>query len=383
VRATDLYGASYEPSHPADNRIGFAVTLHPSSAFTPGLGGLSVSGSSADGRQLEFTAHLYVVEGSAAEGQELEAWNIGGVGVLPCEPDAGNDTVTFTADCVAGPAGFDAAYGGSTLNHDWVDPVSTSHPLAIALLLDQGASLAVTDPADRRLLGARYLQTRLDADDHVALAAFAADDAGTGDVTLLPDQPVTIFPITDPGFTTDGRGYFETIESLASLEGGSSPLHAAIGEMINFTASAAPADSRRVVIVLASDDANDCSTPADCQVAQATLREQSAAADVAVVAVGLLEPSGPIDSMKLGTLAQAEHGAVFWAQHPTQIPTVFGRLPEILDGRHGAIDVTIRLESPSAGTFVTGRTVAGTLRVLYCPWDCDSWIDVPFALRVP
>jgi hypothetical protein len=65
------------------------------------------------------------------------------------------------------------------------------------------------------------------------------------------------------------------------------------------------------------------------------------------------------------------------------VPTVFGRLPSILGGSHGAIDVTIRLESPLEAAFVTGRTVAGTLRVIYCPWECDSWIDVPFALSVP
>ena len=86
----------------------------------------------------------------------------------------------------------------------WVEPDGASDPLAISLLLDQGASLAVTDPEDRRLLGAKYFQTQLDTDDQVLLAAFAADNASTGDAALLPSQPVTIFPVANPAFTTDG-----------------------------------------------------------------------------------------------------------------------------------------------------------------------------------
>jgi hypothetical protein len=302
--------------------------------------------------------------------------------VLPCEPDVGNDATTFTADCVEGPAGFDASYQGSTLTQGWVDPQPVSDPLAISLLLDQGASFAVTDPADRRLLAAKYFQTRLEADDQVALAAFAADDAITGDVALLADQPVTIFPLDNPGFTTDGRAYFPAIESLAILEGGGSPLHAAIGEIIGFTANAAPASSRRAVAVLASG-VSDCNTLADCDAAQDALRAQSASSGVAVVVVGLSGASPLADRKRLGTFAQSEQGAVVWAQDPTQIPTVLGRLPEILDGRHGALDVTIRLESTQIGAFSSGRTVVGTLRVVVCPWDCTETVDVPFALRVP
>ena len=377
VSATELEGISYDPSRPADDRIDFVVTLHPLSALTPGVGRLSVSGSSADSRELEFNARLYLVEGNAST--DLEEWNLAAVSVLPCVPSAGNGV----ADCVDGSAGFDASYQGSTLNQDWVDPSVASRPLAISVLLDQGASLAVTDPADRRLLAAKYFQTRLDADDQVLLAAFAADHETTGDVAMLPNQPVTIFPVANPAFTTDGRNYFSTIDSLATLEGGSSPLHAAVGELIAFTASAAPADSRRAVVVLASGSVSDCDTLADCQAAQNELHEQSALSDVAIVAVGLSGPSREIDRKRLGTFAQGTHGAVFWAQDATQVPTVLGRLPEILDGRHGAVDVSIRLVSPVAGAFASGNTVVGTLRIEVCPWDCTNWADLPFALRVP
>jgi hypothetical protein len=49
------------------------------------------------------------------------------------------------------------------------------------------------------------------------------------------------------------------------------------------------------------------------------------------------------------------------------------------------IDFTasIQLESSQAGAFASGSTVAGTLQLLVCPWECTIWIVVPFALRVP
>jgi hypothetical protein len=331
---------------------------------------MTVIESSPDGRMLEFRARLFVVEGRASEGQDLEAWNMGGVAVLPC-----------TEECVAGAAGFDAAYQGSTMSQDWVDPAAATDPLALTLLLAQGGSVAVTDPADRRLLAARYLQTRLHPGDQVALAAFAADDSGNA--ALLPEQPVTIFPIGDPAFTPDGLAYFPIIDSLATLEGGGSPLHAALAEAIDFSASAAPAGSRRAVVVLASGGVSDCANPADCRATQDALREQAAATNVSVVGVGLSDPSGEVDRGRLGPFAQFENGAVFWARDATQVPTVFGRLPEIIGGRHGAVDVTIRLESPVAGAFASGNTVVGTLEFVICPWDCTELLDVPFGLRVP
>jgi hypothetical protein len=377
LSATELEGVSHDPSRPADDRIEFDVTLHPLSGFTPGVSRLIVSGSSADGRRLEFNARLYVIEGNAST--DLEDWNLGDVGVLPCAHDTGPATV----DCVSTSSGFEYSYVGSTLNQSWVEPDDASDPLAISLLLDQGASLAVTDPGDRRLLGAKYFQTQLHKDDQVLLAAFAADNASTGDAALLPIQPVTIFPVADPAFTTDGSAYYSTIDSLATLEGGGSPLYAAVGEMIGFTASAAPAVSRPAVVVLASRGVSDCGSIADCGTVQDALLQQSAATGVGVVAVGLSDPSLQVDRKNLARFAQTERGAVFWALDATNVPTILGRIPEILDGRHGAVDVRIRLESPVAGAFASGNTVVGTLQIVWCPWDCTGLIDVPFALRVP
>jgi hypothetical protein len=380
VRAPDLFGISYEPSSPAADQIDFEVTLHPDAAVAAGIGDLSVTNVSTNGRQLDFTARLYVVERNASETQNLASWNIGNVLVLPCEPDTGNDAVDFGAECVEG--GLDANYDGAALAANWVEPATTSDPLAVVLLVDQGAGVTAADPDDRRLLAARYLQTRFGANDHVAVAAFAADDAATGDVALLPDQPVTLYPVSPSGFTTEGRAYFPAIDSFLALEGGASPLYAASEEMIDFAAAQAPDGTRRAVVAQASG-ISDCASVAECRSAQDSLRQHSAIADVHFAVVGFPDPSQLAARKKLGALAQSALGTIFWAQDPMQVPTVIGRIPAILSGRHPAVDVTMRLKSPVAGTFASGRTVFGTLRVVVCPWECTESADVPFTLHIP
>jgi hypothetical protein len=233
------------------------------------------------------------------------------------------------------------------------------------------------------LLAAKYVSTRLGDNDAMAIAAFAADDRGAGQIALLPSQPVTIFPVDAPSFTTDGNSFFPAIESLASLEGGASPLGDAVAEILGFTASAAPPDSRRAVVAIASYGAGDCGDPAECAASQDALLEQSESTDVAIVAVGLADSGGRFGRKQLGPLAQSESGAVFWAEDAAQLPTILGRIPEVLDGRHTAIDVTIELQSPVVGAFAPGNTVEGALQVWACPWDCNLPLSFPFGLRVP
>jgi hypothetical protein len=39
----------------------------------------------------------------------------------------------------------------------------------------------------------------VESDDQVAIAAFASDSTSTGAMSLLPTQPVTIYPLENPG----------------------------------------------------------------------------------------------------------------------------------------------------------------------------------------
>jgi hypothetical protein len=175
--------------------------------------------------------------------------------------------------------------------------------------------------------------------------------------------------------TSDGSG--------RGSVGAGNNLLAVIFKLVRAAAREAPADSRKAVVVLTGGGVSDCGTPADCQANQDSLRQRSGSSGVSIVAVAVSPTPGAIDRRQLGTWAQSQRGSVFWAQDATQVPTIFGRIPEILDGRHGALDVTVQLNSPATGAFASGSTVVGTLEVEVCPWECRDVVQVPFALRVP
>ena len=81
VSAPDMEGAVYESTRQADDRLEITVTLHPSSARAGGVGRVSVISSSPDGRELSFSARLYVVDGNVT--QIPGDWEVNNVRVLP------------------------------------------------------------------------------------------------------------------------------------------------------------------------------------------------------------------------------------------------------------------------------------------------------------
>lgn len=383
---SDAEGIAYLTEKPADLfDLEVAVTVHPKAALTGGIAKVTVpqDGVADDGRSLDFNVRFYVISETATDSDRLDDWNIGTVQVLACVPDIGNDSPQVEADCVTGPEGFDAPYAGSVLGRSWVASGSKTAPLAVSLLMDQGGGVIVNDPADRRLLAAKYLQTQLGKTDEFLLAAYASDDVASGQVALLQNTPVTIYPLDRPQFTSNGREYFSIIDSLATREGGASPFYASVAWMIDFVAMNSAADARRAVVMLSSGRVDSCGTHEDCRHTQNALGEESVAKGVYVVVVGLAGPSGQFDQKALGTFAQGESGATFWARDGMQVATVFGSLPAILDGRHGALDATFRLQSPVVGAFASGRTVSGLARLEICPWDCDTSVDIPFIVRIP
>jgi hypothetical protein len=383
ARGTDSFGSA-ESIQPAGDRLEIGITVHPAADPTAGIASITVpsGGVADDGRSLEFNIRfLYVLDTAV---NYIEDWNMGPVNLLPCEPNTGNDSPQFTADCVDGPDGFDAPYVGTVVAANWVPPDTRTAPLAVSLLTDQGGSISVNDPADRRLLAANYLMTRLGPDDQVVVAAFASNDASIGQFALLPNTPVTIFPLENPEFTANGRGYFSTIDSLSALEGGASPLYASLDQMLDFTEVNAPADAARAVVVISSGDDESCGSRASCWSTQRALLDKGAAAGIFVAAIRLADPSGRTSVKALSMFAQGENGATFRATDPRQVATIMGTLPAILHGRGGAVDATIHLQSPVAGAFASGRIVYGQAQLLVCPWDsCDPPIDVPFAVRIP
>ena len=120
------------------------------------------------------------------------------------------------------PVGFDAPY--DVTESDAAAPVTTLREsgltaAATLVLVDQSATMRAIDPLDQRLFAVKYFLMRAPASSRVALAAFGSDDATSGELSPLPREPVTIFPVDQPAFTTSGTNLFPSVDSLEVLEG--------------------------------------------------------------------------------------------------------------------------------------------------------------------
>lgn len=378
VRA-DLPGLSgYSTATLEKNRsLSLTVTLFPTPDGAKGFARAEVveNGVSADGTTLEFTVQL------------IGGTDVNEIPVLrPCSPDSSNDSPAFVADCVAGPAGFDAPYAGAesdnALNAEYRPGTgNVDYRYSATLMIGQDDQTVLADPGDQRLLAARhFFEIAVQTQSPVLLAAFASNDPTSGRPSLLPRQPVTLFPVDNPQFTTNGRSYFGALDTLATMEGGASPLLAAVGQMIDFNASVP--GTRKPALVVVSGPGNDCGAATACRAQVLQLVERSRATGVPIVTVGM-HAQGAGDPEVLGLLAGGANGsAAFWLDDLTKLPNSLRTLGRWLSGDSSSLEATFRIRSPVPGAFASGRVVKGEVVVPVCPWDCFE-VPVPFVLRIP
>jgi hypothetical protein len=373
----------------SDGVMTVEVIARPTANATGGIAAAWVpaGGVSDDGRTLEFS--LQILQVPNADG-EYWAWGTDAVRVVACTPDAADDLPRFRPDCVSSADGFDAAYEGVNDGRavsvkrvenpsGGVFPGST---YAAALLLDQSSHVIVDDPADARLFAAKYFLTYANRNDPKLLAAFASDEPASGRLSLLPQKPVSLFPLENPRYSEYGRSYFPTVDDLGALEGGSTPLFAAIDRMLDFVAANEQRQTSAVVVVTNGHD-DTCGSRADCQKIRDAVIQKSKATGVAIVTIGLADAAGNTDHETLGLLAQgAPHGAAFWAQNPQQLAPVLGNVHTFLGDFKDSLQATFRIQSPVAGTFSSGRKVLGSARLEVCPFDCFYTV-VPFVVQIP
>ncbi len=348
---------------------------------TGGIARASVptGGVSDDGRTLEFS--LQIVQAPNSDG-EYWAWGNGAVRVVACDPDPGNDLPLFQPDCVSGPDGFDASYEGVAVSVKKVDSAGHPTPGSAALLVDQSTSVVINDPADARLFAAKYFMTLASEKARRVVAAFSTDDPASGQLSLLPQKPVTVFPLENPRFTADGRSYFATIDQLGALEGGASPLFAAIDRSLDF-AAADPQQGAKALVLVTNGRDDTCGTRSQCRSILDALVQKSRASGVAIVAVGSGDAAGTADHETLGLLSQSTaNGAAFWAQDPKQLTMTLGTVHSFLARSKDTLEVAFRIQSPVAGTFASGRTVIGKVSLEVCPFDC-RYTFIPFVVQVP
>jgi len=374
-------GGSVSGTLLAGRDLALKATLYPNQTAAGGVARAAVTpdGISADGTTLEFTVQL--IGGAAAPDVFID-----GPYLRPCEPDSANDSPAFVADCVAGPAGFDAPYAGAeskkALKVAYLGGTGNLDlRYSATLMIGQDDQAALVDPGDQRLIAARYFfEVATQTSSPAMLAAFASNDPTSGRPSLLPQQPVTLFPTGSPQFTTNGRSYFGTLDTLATMEGGASPLLAAIAQMIDFNAGAAGA--RKPALVVVSGPGNDCGAATACRAQVLQLVGRSRATGVPVVTVGV-HAQGSGDHEVLGLFAGgAEGSAAFWLDDPKQLPNTLRTLGPWLSGDAPSVEATFRIRSPVPGAFASGRVVKGQVDVGICPWDCYG-VPVPFVLRIP
>ncbi|NJN51908.1 MAG: VWA domain-containing protein [Gammaproteobacteria bacterium] len=354
-----------------------AITIYPTSDVgTLGVASSTVHAVADDGRSLEFSLPLIDV----SEGYGISIDNLQ---VLPCTPDASSGIPEHEADCVAGAGDVDVSYAPANVGNPLELTTSTGArtPFAAGLLLDQSRATVAGDPWDARLFGAKYFLINSTPTDHVALAAFASDDATGGEVSLLPQRPMTIFPVSDPQFGAPTRDLFATIDSLGSFEGGVSSFYESVGALLDFTAVRAPVGGPRSVVVVTYGRDETCGAPANCLDAERAILAKSRAYGVSIVTVGIGDDSD-VDGRALSRLAEGSGGVAFRVDEPAQLGKVFGVLPAVLGTSVERHVARFRIESSTPGAFQPGRRVIGTLQFEVCPWDCYL-LTRPFTVQIP
>jgi hypothetical protein len=357
------------------------VTASPTDFAAGGIAAASVTagGISDDGRIMELSLKIIQVR-HPSERESLDS----GVSLLPCMPGTSTDPLPQRSKCVSGADEFDAPYDRGRILSIKMPSVRSElpAPYTAALLLNQSASVIVDDPADARLFAAKYFLTYASTDSPKVLAAFASDAPGTAGFSLLPQQPVSLFPVENPQYTSDGRSYFPTVDALGAMEGGGEPLYAALDGMLDF-AAANQTDGGKAIVVISSGRDDTCGSTAECRAIRDAVIRKSQATDVAIVTIGVPTRNGEVDHETLGLLAQSTpRGAAFWAETPEQLAMTVSSAHSYLARQKNLWEVTFQIQSPVAGAFASGRHVLGTVQLEECPWDC-YYISIPFVVRLP
>ncbi len=309
--------------------------------------------SGQDTTTLEFEIQVVVVDenSSAVSGLSAAAFSL-----ASCTPNA---ATVDTADCLsdnADPA-FDAPYsvtGPGPAPSFLQVPGGVAKAYAAALLFDQSLSIKTNDPTDARLYSAREFLNRLGGSDRASLSALAY-----GNAALIPQTPVTIYPVGNPSFVADGAIFFPTLTALATQEGGLTPLYEALCRVMDFSAANAPAGLNKAVIVF-TDGKNDGLPPNPaCRTADDSIAK-SVATGVDIYTIGL---SSDVDGQTLAALADGGSGAFMFAEDTAQLVTIYGSLGNLLSGSLTTYKLTYKITTNVAGGFAVGRAVLGRLSV--------------------
>jgi hypothetical protein len=303
--------------------------------------------ASSDGKTLSVDVDIAVLDGNGVARETLTAADFRLNGACDwgwCVVDTdGTDT----------NRGYDAHVVDATFSPL---PTPVLRTMAAGILLDQSADMATFDPSGIRLQAVNNFLESVTPPNTVALGSFQRN-AATPTLT------------TYGGFTSDAPSLRTAVSALAGNERGTNPLHAALAEMIAFTAANAPAGSsklrRSVIVVTNSWPIDECPDARVCQRAKQAIAGAAQASDISVIAIGTDGPAAEI--------AARTKGAFAYVQDPAQLPVVFHALGSIVSRNVAYNRVRLELDAGQPGTFLPGRTVGGYLEVAIGPNTHLMW----------
>jgi hypothetical protein len=361
---TDLPITLVRATSPAGGSLTARTSL---GAITPTLNG--------DGT-LTFDIELVIVDGNSEPILGLTAADF----VLKaCTPDSGNDVPNFKVDCVRGTtslaANFDAPYNSTTLHplERVALPGAPAVPYAAALMLDQSGSIATTDPTGARLFSAKsFLDELGPGEDWVLLSAFADGTA------LIPTPPLAVYaPFRDSTTVSSTPSYYDTLDSLASLVGGDTPLYSALDSLVGQVADPNPPTgiAKSVIIFTDGDDTACGDAPACRTVRQASIANANTNG-IRVFTIGL---TSGVNFEALGELANGTGGVFLFAESPQQLIPLYGSVGRLLSLCLPTYRLQFNVESTDPNAFLSGNVLLGRVTVT----AGGSTFDVPFYVAIP
>jgi von Willebrand factor type A domain len=324
---------------------------------------------SNDGQTITFQIELVIVDGeskpiASPDYPDLTPTNFT---LLACTPDATNN-------CVSGSpsVNYTPATGNPSVLF-LVPPAGLPQPYAAALMMDQSGSISGSDPTGARLFSAKAFLNGLGAGDHILLSAFASGAAA------IPTTPLTVYPpFRDATTLTSAPSYFSTLDSLAGLVGGDTPLYDALDSLRDQVVNnvSLPVGIAKSVVIFTDGDDTTCGSAAACRTRRATSIQDANTDGLRIFTIGL---TSSVDFEALGELANQTGGAFLFADNPEQLIPLYGSVGKLLSLSLPTYRLTWTVTSPTANAFQSGNALLGKVQVT----AGGSTFDVPFIVGIP
>jgi hypothetical protein len=251
--------------------------------------------------------------------------------------------------------------------------------------MDQSQSINGTDPTGARLFSAKAFLGGLAGPDWVLLSAFAND--GTNTNAQIPTEPLTVYPpFRNMGTIDDPPSYDSTLDSLADLVGGGTPLYESL-DLLNAEIrqdATIPSGIAKAIVVFTDGEDTDHSCPGtpmcrnrrDDSIALALGDPNTPDDDLRIFTIGL---SAEVDFETLAELANQTGGAFLFADSADQLIPLYGSVGDLLSLSLPTYRLRFTADAGATNVFQTGRALRGLVTVT----TAEGSFDVPFLVGVP